>query len=180
MSAKNSYRLINPYIEGSLDTVVSASNSFSAGKKIYNSISKFFTNHLDNFYMTVQNVETKDLSHFKINEKRGDSGMVDYKLVKIDASFDPDIERNLTEKVDKLSQSGGRYEDDSPTESSTESDYFKYPAQPITRFVYFYLPYYKLKVVGLSPLDYRRLFVPMFSFPINPTLEVRFDFYYKL
>ena len=180
MDTKNAYRLINPYIEGSLDTVTRASNSFSAGKKLYNTISKFFTNHVDNFYMTLQNVETKELSHFKIDEKRGNNSTVDYNLIKLDNAFSDDLEKKIINNVDKLEkQSGGRHRhhDDSPSESSEDSDYFKYPVQPINRFVYFYLPYYKLNVVGLSPIDSSRLFMPMFSLPVNPSLEIRFDLY---
>ena len=180
MSTKNAYRLINPYIEGSMDRVARASNSFSAGKKLYNTISKYFTNHVDNFYMTIQNVETKELSHFKIDEKRGNNGTVDYNLVGLHDNFNPDIEKKLISNVEKLEkQSGGKsyYDDDSPTESPTDEDFFKFPVQPINRFVYFYLPYYRLNIVGMTPIDQARIFMPMFSLPINPSLEIRFDIY---
>lgn len=185
MSSKNAYRLINPYIEGSLDTIVRAKNSFSAGKKLYNSISNHFTNHVEDFYMTIQNLETKDLSHFKVNEKRGNGGNVDFKLVKMDKTFPEDLNKKLISSVERLEkQSGGRRhhhhrDDDSPSSDSTtdDSDYFKYPPQPINRFVYYYLPYYKLNVVGLGLADTSRIFMPMFSLPINPTLEIRFDLY---
>jgi hypothetical protein len=188
MSSKNAYRLINPYIEGSLDTVVRSRNSFNAGKKIYNTISNYFTNHVDDFYMTIQNVETKDLAHFKINEKRDDNGFVDFNLVKFDEKLPQDLEKKLVNAVDKFSkQSGGRHrkhhhrdnydDDDDTTTESSESDYYRYPIQPISKFVYFYLPYYRLNTIGLSPLDASRIFLPMFSLPINPGLEIRFDLY---
>lgn len=183
MSTKNAYQLINPYIEGSLNTVVRASNSFNAGKKLYNNISTYFTNQVDDFYMTVQNVETKDLTHFKIGERRGENGTVDFDLVKLDDTFNPDIDKKLITAVEKLrKQSGGkhRYDDSSSSESSSDLDdydYFRYAVQPINKFTYFYLPYYKLNMVGLSALDRSRIFMPMFSLPINPSLEIRFDIY---
>lgn len=184
-SSKNTYRLINPYINGSLDTVVHASNSFSGGKKIYNAISNYFTNHVNDFNMTIQNVETKDLSHFKIEEERGKNGAVDFNLVKLEQNFSPDLERKLVSTVDKISkQSGGRHDrraDDSDSTdslSTTESDdFFRYQIQPITQFTYFYLPYYKLNFVGMSPIDISRIYMPMFNLPINPSLEIRFDLY---
>lgn len=184
-SSKNTYRLINPYIEGSLDTVVHASNSFSGGKKLYNSISNFFTNHVNDFYMTIQNVETKNLSHFKINEDRGKNGAVDFQLTKLDKTFSPDIEDKLLDTIDKLgNQSAGKHKNNrsestssSASSSDESSDFFKYQVQPITRFVYFYMPYYRLNLVGLNPLDISRMYVPMFNFPINPSLEIRFDLY---
>lgn len=185
MAEKNTYRLINPYIEGSLDTTVRAGSSFRAGKKLYNLISNFFTNHVNDFYMTVQNTNTKDLSHFRINETREDGGAVNFNLVKLEEKFDPSVEKKLINNVAKLgNQSGGRHHkrryENSPSESSSSSDdseFFKYPVQPISRFVYFYLPYYRLNLVGLSPLDTARIFMPMFSLPINPSLEIRFDLY---
>ena len=184
MSSKNVYRLINPYIEGSINTIVQASNSFSAGKKLYNTVSRYFTNHVSNFYMTIQNIETNELSHFKIDEKMGGSGNVDYNLVKLEDNFSPDIDKKLVSMVGKFEkQTGGGLlddieDDDSPSESPSDNNYFlKIPVQPITRFVYFYLPYYKLNVVNLVPIDQRRLFMPMFGLPINPTLEIRFDVY---
>ncbi len=188
MSSKNAYRLINPYIEGSIDTVVNSKNSSGAGRKLYKIISNQFTNHVDDFYMTIQNAETKELSHFKIGEKR-DGGTIDYNLIKLDEHFSPDIEKKLVANVDKLSkQSGGRHhkhrsyddDDDSSSDSDSDSDYrgyYGYQTQPISRFVYFYLPYYKLNAVGLSPIDASRIFMPMFGLPINPSLEIRFDLY---
>jgi len=188
MSNKNAYRLINPYIEGSLETVVRARNSFSAGKKIYNNLSTHFTNHVKDFYMTIQNVETKDLTNFRIDEKRGKNNIVDFNLVKLENSLPAEMENKLIGHIEKLEkQSGGKRrhheKDDSTSDSCSstlsESDYnyYKIPLQPITKFIYYWLPYYKLNLTNLSPIDANRLFLPMFSLPINPTLELRFDIY---
>jgi len=178
--AKNTYRLINPYIEGSLDTTARSRNSFNAGKKIYNTISNFFTNYVDDFYMTIQNVDNGNLSHFKINETKENDNVIGYNLVRLDKNFDEDIEKKLINKVDK-DQKGGKHKhkhkDDSSSSSSSDSDYYKIPSLPINRFVYYYLPYYQLNVSGLTRLDTYRLFLPMFSLPINPSLEIRFDLY---
>ena len=181
MSTKNAYRLVNPYIEGSFDGVVRAKNSFSGGKKLYDAISGHFTNHLDNFYMTIQNIETKEITNFKIEEKRSNSSVVDYNLVKLDKKFSPELEKKLVTAIDKIETqtAGGKHKtDDSSDSSSSESDYykFKFPVSPINRFVYFYMPYYKLDVVGLTLADTYRLFMPTFSLPINPVVELRLDF----
>lgn len=188
MSNKNAYRLINPYIEGSLETVVRARNSFSAGKKIYNNLSAHFTNHVKDFYMTIQNVETKDLTNFRIDEKRGKNNIVDFNLVKLENALPAEMETKLIDHIEKMEkQSGGKRhhhkKDDSTSDSCSstlsESDYnyYKIPLQPITKFIYYWLPYYKLNLTNLSPIDANRLFLPMFNLPINPTLELRFDIY---
>jgi hypothetical protein len=180
MSTKNAYRLINPYIEGSIDTIVRASNSFSAGKKMYNNISRFFTNHMDDFYMTIQNMESKDLTHFKIEEKRNENNTVDFSLIMLEKNFNPDFEKKIINSVEKMDkQTGGNHSHNDSTSDSTssESDYYRTSLQPISRFVYFYLPYYKLDFVGLTATDISRIFLPMFNLPINPRLEIRFDLY---
>lgn len=178
MSQKNSYRLINPYIEGTVDTTVRASNPFSAGKKLYNTISNYFTNHVEDFYMTVQNMETKGLTHFKIGEKRHGNDSVDFNLSRLEKSLGSDLESNLVNSVDKLNkQSGGRMVDPDDTTTTDSSEYYDIPVLPISRFVYYYLPYYKLNVVGVNPIYLNRIFIPTFNFPVNPTVEVRFDLY---
>ncbi|AAV50758.1 hypothetical protein [Acanthamoeba castellanii mimivirus] len=177
MSKQNTYRLINPYIEGTTDTVVHSSNSFKAGKKLYGGISGYFTNHLDNFHMTIQNVQTGGLTHFRILEQRKNDGTVDYKLEKIDGEFSPDVDNKLLSSVAKLEQQKGGGSNDSSDSSDSETECFKFPLQPINRFVYFYLPYHKLNLVGLSPVDISRIFMPTFGFPFNPTIEIRFDLY---
>lgn len=185
MTTKNAYRLINPYMEGSIDTVIRARNSFSAGKKIYNTISNYFTNHLDDFYMTIQNVETKELSHFKIGEKRSnDKSMVDYTIIKMDKQFPNELENKLIDNIAKLEkQQGGKHknEDDSSSSSSSssdsDSDHWNIPVQPVSKFIYFYLPYYKLHAYGITPLDAARIFLPTFGLAVNPSMEIRFDLY---
>lgn len=187
MSTQNSYRLINPYVEGTVNTVVKARNPFNAGKKLYNTISSYFTNHVDDFYMTVQNLETKKLEHFKINEKRSENGGVSYSLLMLDKSFGKDLDKKFIGQVEKTEkQNGGKKiklddsdsDSESDSESSSESDNFKFPSQPINKFVYFYLPYYKLYPIELKTIDMYRIFIPTFSLPVNPTIEFRMDFIY--
>ena len=186
MSTKNAYRLINPYIEGSFNFVARASNSFSGGRKIYKNISSLFKNQVDNFYMTIQNLETKDLTHFAVKEKMDNNGAIDYDITKFDDKMSPELEKKLINAVEKINkpQTGGKKHhhllDESSSSSSScsdETDYYISKTQPISRFVYFYLPYYKLNMVGLSPIDASRFFLPAFNLPINPSIEVRLDLY---
>ena len=186
MSKKNTYRLINPYIEGSLNTIVHAKNAFSAGKKIYNQLSDYFTNHVENFNMTIMNVETKDLTHYNIKEKRA-GGSIDFFVDMLANNLPKKTESELINHIVKIEkQSGGKkhrhYKDDDSSDTSDTSDsdsylspYNYYNVLPITKFVYFHLPYYKL--VNVSPIDYNRLFLPIFSLPLSPTVEIKFDLY---
>ena len=180
--SKNTYRLINPYIEGSIDTKARASNPFNAAKKIYKKMSDHITNQVDNFYITLENLDSGVLSHFKINEKmRNDNGDVDFKITELKGKFPEELDNKLRNSIDRARRKGGRpskhkyYDDDSTSDSSSSDSYMEYFPRPINRFLYYYLPYYKL--YGISPVDASRLFLPMFGMPINPSLELRFDLY---
>jgi hypothetical protein len=186
MSTKNSYRLINPRITGSINKLVHAKNPYSAGKKIYNEMSEFFTNHMENFYMTVMNVENKELTHYGIKEKRN-GDVIDFFLNILPNNLPDETEKKLIEQSMKIGkQYGGRKHhhhrsDDSSDSSSSDdslsssSDIAVYNMLPITRFVYFNLPYYKL--INISQNDYNKLFLPVFTLPLSPVVEVRFDLY---
>jgi hypothetical protein len=185
MASKSTFRLINPYIEGSLNTEILAKNAFSAGKKLYSLLSNYFTNHVENFYMTIQNKNNGELTHFLVNELREKTGgNVSYNLIKINDKFSSDMEKRLVESFENMkNQKGGKHhhhhKDDSSSDSTSSSSeyYYKIPLSPITKFAYFYVPYYTLNVVGVNPCDLSKIFIPTFGFPINPTIEFNFDVY---
>lgn len=185
MATKNTYQLINPYVEGTVPTVVQARNSFSAGKKLYTSLSNHFTNHLEKFYMTIKNVETNDLTHFKVDEIRNSNGLVNFNLTNLDSNFSDEIEKKISSTINQMSkQSGGGIlddDDDSDSDSSSSlspSEYYV-PSQPITKYVYYHLPYYRLDLVGFPKYEVDRIFVPTFSLPINPCIEINMKLYQK-
>mgnify|MGYP006103202801 FL=1 len=50
----NTYKLINPHIEGDLITKIKATNSVEAGKILYTNLSEHFNNSLPKFNFTIQ------------------------------------------------------------------------------------------------------------------------------
>lgn len=68
----NTYVLVNPYIQGNLETKVKAKNSIEAGKMIYNNLSEHFSNNLPKFLFTIQKGSSGDGKHynFKVKEKK--------------------------------------------------------------------------------------------------------------
>lgn len=179
--SRNSYRLINPSIEGNFNSVIKAKNSFSAGKKIYKELSKYFTNHVEDFGITIQNIETAELSHFLINEERKGAKNINYDIINTENNFPEELENTLVKKInDSESIKGGkknRNDSDSSESSTSSSNSYNYmPNIPITRFSYFYLPYYKL-FNNTNILVTNRFLLPTFSWPITPLVEVRMDLY---
>lgn len=138
MTKKNTYKLINPHIEGSMNTSVTSSNSNRAGKKMYTEMSKHFLNKVDNFFMTIKNNDSGKLSHFKISEKKGaNDDNVDFEIQPINDSFSDEFDKNLLSEVDKIEnegriknkQDGGKHrhrrrhhKDDSESSSLGDSD----------------------------------------------------------
>jgi len=192
---KKTYRLVNPHIEGTFNPLVKAKNPPSAAKHIYQKLAETFTNSVHNFNFAIQNIETKDITHFNIKEKVKKGGStVNYELSKIPPEIIPDgINDKLVKKIDEIEsgQYGGnkssKYDDDTETitDSSTESDYLNDDMylQPITKFTYFYIPYIittPIKLIGLNMNDYNDLFTPSFSYPIRPIIHIRTDFIKKL
>lgn len=184
MSSKNAYRLINPSITGSQNKIIHSKNPYNAGKKFYNELSEHFTNHMENFYMTVMNVETGKLSHYRIKEKRnGDT--IDFFMTILPENLPSSVEKKLVEESMKIEkQEGGRHHhrsDDSPSSSSSDSSSSDSTSMeyhnmlPITRFVYFNLPYYKL--LNVDQVCCNKIYLPVFTLPLSPTVEVSFDVY---
>lgn len=193
---RQTYRLINPYIRGSVPVKIKATNPYNGTKKLYNSISSHFTNYVDKFYMTIQDVGTGKLYHSKIVENpQDDSHLIDYEIEVLENAFPEKVETSLLENFNTISQqrggrksrksdsqNGGSVFDDSDSDSDSDSDVLKSHKsrkrlrRPIENFAYFAWPYYQLEMIGLTPMDYRNIFrtysLPVFSLPNLPTYEV--------
>jgi hypothetical protein len=50
----NTYRLVNPHIEGEFNESTKANNSMIAAKKFYKNLSQHFNNNIPKFYFTIQ------------------------------------------------------------------------------------------------------------------------------
>lgn len=93
----NTYKLLNPYILGSMETSVTAPNSNDAAKLLYTNFSKHLKNKLPGFLFSFAKVSSKDpetpVKHytFKVSEEfTGDDGdKINYKLVRYNGKVDP-------------------------------------------------------------------------------------------
>jgi hypothetical protein len=73
------YELVNPYIIGSFNRIVTADNSLQAAHLTYQSLSQYITGHMPNFKFTLQRVKTgyqtgggkdTDYLHYQVFEKK--------------------------------------------------------------------------------------------------------------
>lgn len=174
----NNFFLVNPRTVGDKHFSSSNTDPNAAAKDIYSALSKYFTNKVDTFFMSVYDTKNKKLRHFIVKEDTLDNGNIGYNVNALDGSFKPEVEEKL---VSISEHTGGRHHSSSSSDSSDSSDsesttymLSKY-TQPISKFIYYYLPYYKLLDVTIErPYN---IFVPTFNFPVNPTVEFKFDIF---
>ena len=65
-----SYRLVNPYIKGSIDTSAKAKKPIFAAKKLYSRIAELFANNVPSFFFTIQDTKTGKLYEYETNERK--------------------------------------------------------------------------------------------------------------
>lgn len=183
------YMLINPYIEGDVNKLFSATTPISAAKEAWQTISTYFAGKLDKFHITLERVANNSYHHFRVKEKKKKNGIIDYTIdshvTNLDTSTLSRFRQNLEDaqakgmiykkKHDAKSQKGGnkykksRYDDDSS--SDDDDEYYKnyrhkkiYSEQPI---VYMW---YDPSIYGTDKILFPSLISPLF-FPTELSLS---------
>jgi hypothetical protein len=175
----NSYILVNPHIEGSIDTRFKTKSANEAATLAYDTISKYFSNNLPKFSFTLQKAGSDKFYHFDVNEKINKNDKIKFKIKENSNITNIDglkkfIETNNNEldggKYNKYKKY--KYEDESSSDSSSsdsDDDYYYY-YKPITRTMpityWSYYPYvYNLK----------KIYVPTFVPTISPYVYINFS-----
>jgi hypothetical protein len=102
MSGKNKkYELVNPYIIGSFDRIVSANNSLQAAHLMYQSLSQYFSGHVPRYRFTLQRVKSNyqtgggkdsDYLHFETFETKSKKNYkgIEYAIKPVTSSLNID------------------------------------------------------------------------------------------
>ena len=167
------YKLVNPLIQGKLNTTFEESSASKAASKAYNTLSKYFHNSTPEFLFTLQKVSSKsslgegkvsDYYHYKVLENRSGKD-VSFEIVKYNKinknrlnKFRKSLEKTMKENF----QTGG-YRDDVDYDIDLDSDHGLYGSR--TRYDY--------EPIGLwlyDPYIYsiNRLYVPTFVTSVSP------------
>ena len=86
------YKLVNPYVIGSMNKSFSASSSLEAAKLAYSELSQYFGNHMPVFRFTLKKMDghnsavggsAKDFVHFETNERKNKKNEVSYEIKQI-------------------------------------------------------------------------------------------------
>jgi len=178
----SNYKLINPYIEGTLVTTFTAPSQLDAACSAWETLSKYITNTVPKFAFTLKNVNDGSLSHFIVKESLRGGKSADYKIKQLDLKLSKDIVKQFEKRLSmkggkkhKKDKKDGDDEDDSSSSSSSSSEEFSAiklhkmytKAQPITYWWY-------------DPIVYEieSVYIPTFVAPLLPYIEVvTFNYY---
>ena len=125
------YKLVNPYVIGSMNKSFNAASSLEAAKLAYSELSQYFGNHMPSFRFTLKNMDnhssfvggsTKDFIHFETNEKKGKDNKVTYEIKQIDGNNIKDFQSRLNKIANQDKKiSGGAKKKKSKTTKKAKS-----------------------------------------------------------
>ena len=122
----NTYKLVNPYIQGDMKTSLKSKNSVTAAKSFYKSLSEHFSNDIPKFYFTIQKggSGTGKYYHFVAKEvKKNDEvkfNIEAYTPSSVETNI-KNFESNLTQFKNKFEQAGGKSKSKSNSKSGKKS-----------------------------------------------------------
>ena len=129
------YELVNPFIIGSFNRVITADNSLQAAHLTYQSLSQYMTGHMPNFKFTLQRVKSgyqtgggkdSDYLHFQVFEKKSkksstnENNKIEYAIKPITSSVMID---NFQEKLQNLIKRKEKKENVLTSEESEKNVY---------------------------------------------------------
>ena len=112
----NTYCLVNPHIEGNIETTIKSNNSVKAAKTFYKSLSQHFNNNIPKFYFTVQKGGSGNgkYYHFVVKEVRKNDEVnfsIEPYVVSQNLKSIKNFETKLSSFKSKFNQFGGRDRD---------------------------------------------------------------------
>ncbi len=187
----SSYLLINPIIDGSINTEFTAKNQLEAANMAYQSMSKYFSNSVKNFKFTLvksngqnnldfTNIKDKNYYHFIVNEKVKNDD-VEYSIAPYNDKifFFDSFKKNTNNKYNKI-LNGGKSKFDKYDDDSDSDDYYvkkkkNYILEPINYWYYNPFIYYSDNLyvpTFVSPLNFPYVidFSPLNPFYTDPTI----------
>ena len=181
------FTLINPIIIGKMETKVKAENGLEAASKFWSELGSYISGNVPKTYITLKNDSGK-LSHYKIEEKIGNSKTAEYTISEFNVELSEDKEKKLKRAVKKYQKKGNslmheggavetkpkrdRSKDSSSSsiDSDDDDDYYNFRRYRSRMYSPLNLLYYTPVIYGVD------VFFPTFTTTVSPyvTLFVPF------
>jgi hypothetical protein len=182
----NTYKLVNPYIQGDMPTQIKAKNSIVAARTFYKSLSEHFNNNVPKFYFTIQKggSGTGKYSHFVVKEVK-EKDEVKFNVEPFTASNDENSLKTFEGKLkafkSKYEQAGGKKKggkkgskkarklDDSDSDLDSSEDFYRRAQtyRPVVTPPLYYW-WYDPSIYNLNSV-----FIPTFYSYVTPYLEIK-------
>ena len=184
------YILINPQIQGSIDTKFKTHSALDAAKIAYETLSKYFSNNIPKFSFTLQKGGSDKLYHFDVTEKITSENKIRYNITENKNVTNLENFKKFLEDSDEKIKGGGsdeeqtggkhhkkkhkkkyKFDDDdsssSSDSSSSDEDYYYYykplnRSQPITYWAYY-----------PSLYNLQKIYVPTFVPSVTPYIYIQ-------
>ena len=109
----NTYRLVNPHIEGDFKSKMKADNSMVAARSFYKNLSQHFNNNIPKFYFTIQKGGSGNgkYYHFVVKELKDDEEVkfnIEPYAIPEDTKSLKTFETKLSSFKSKFNQAGGK------------------------------------------------------------------------
>lgn len=164
------YKLVNPVIQGTMQTSFEGKHSIDAAGRAYDAIAEHMTNNMPHFSFTLE--KGGKYYHFNATEKANTSGKVKTEVKQITVKNEDGLSEFINNS--RNVRGGGkhrkyRYEDDSDSDSDSSdddsSDYRYYRPVPRRTAIdyWYYYPY-------IYKYDY--LYSPLFVSDLRPYIEI--------
>jgi hypothetical protein len=171
----NTYKLINPHIEGDLVTKIKAKNSVEAAKTLYTNLSEHFNNNLPSFNFTIQKGSSGKGKYYSFQTteiKKGDD--IKFSIKPITVTNQKKTYASMMDGINKFKKTidmkGGELTKEDLDEILDDSDdYYKRAAS--------YVPVlnHPINFLFYDPLIYKlkNLFIPTFYNYITPFISIK-------
>lgn len=186
----NTYRLVNPHIEGNFNSKIKANNSKEAGNIFYKNLSEHFNNSVPKFHFTIQKGSSGDgkYYHFEVKELRS-KNEVSYNVLPMKLSSDVESMESFKSRLDNFKakfnqdQDGGKKHkkshkiDSDKSDKSDDSDSSDWDAssdefyrraksyQPVNQPIYYW--WYDPYLYNLNSI-----YIPTFYSYVTPYIEL--------
>lgn len=178
------YKLVNPYLQGGISTVVESKNENDAAEQIWTNLSKCVVNIVPSFAFTIKDTKNNKLYSYSVSEEQigGDKNKeVDYKIKPI--SIKEESTKRLVKSINKFEKIVNDSNSDSDNQKGGDKDkddkddeykklkklYKKAKLENYINSVQAPIYYWWYNPLCYN-IDY--IYIPTFAYPLAPYVQI--------
>jgi hypothetical protein len=187
------YKLVNPIIDGSFDTIYEGKTPIKAAHKCWMKLSNLLSNNVPSFAFTMKTMTGGDKDgqgeyhHYKVKEQKNPKDKsISYEMSEVEIDLSPEQKKKLDnlENESKKNNKGVPVDDDADDEEELEQIGGFCPSYSISTSNSYCNKYKSFAVTSLMPVTYLSywpymynldvVYIPNFIAPLNPYVTILF------